>query len=107
MVTFLDGGSSIGTATVRGGVAAFTSSALALGSHTITTSYAGDGKFNGSTGSLTGNPQVVNKPNTTTAVISSQNPSASGQPVTFTATVSLVPKAAGTPTATVTFLGGV
>jgi hypothetical protein len=36
---------------------------MAAGNHTITTSYGGDGNFNGSTGSLTGNPQVVNKAN--------------------------------------------
>ncbi|HYL76326.1 MAG TPA: Ig-like domain repeat protein [Bryobacteraceae bacterium] len=105
-VTFLDGGSPIGTGTLSGGVATFSTSALAAGSHTITTSYGGDGSFNGSTGSLTGNPQVVNKANTTTAVNSSQNPSVFGQSVTFTATVSPVSPAVGTPTGTVTFLDG-
>jgi len=105
-VTFLDGGSPIGTGTLGGGVATFTTSALAPGSHTITASYGGDGSFNGSTGSLTGNPQVVNKANTATAVTSSQNPSVTGQPVTFTATVSAVPPGAGTPSGTVTFLDG-
>jgi hypothetical protein len=105
-VTFLDGGSPIGTGTLAGGVATFTTSALVTGNHTITTSYGGDGNFNGSTGSLTGNPQVVNKANTTTAVTSSSNPSALGQPVTFTATVSAVAPGAGTPTGTVTFLDG-
>jgi hypothetical protein len=105
-VTFLDGGSPIGTGTLSGGIATFTTSALAIGNHTITTSYGGDGNFNGSTGSLTGNPQVVNKANTTTTVTSSQNPSASGQSVTFTATVSAVAPGSGTPTGTVTFLDG-
>ncbi|HLZ00021.1 MAG TPA: Ig-like domain repeat protein [Candidatus Angelobacter sp.] len=105
-VTFLDGGSPIGTGTLSGGAATFTTSALALGNHTITTSYGGDGNFNGSTGSLTGNPQVVNKANTATAVTSSQNPSALGQSVTFTATVSAVAPGTGTPTGTVTFLDG-
>src|SRR6185312_3145939 len=45
--------------TLSGGIATFSTSALAVGNHTITTSYGGDGNFNGSTGSLTGNPQVV------------------------------------------------
>jgi hypothetical protein len=31
-----------------------------MGSHTITGSYSGDGNFNGSTGALKTNPQVVN-----------------------------------------------
>jgi hypothetical protein len=105
-VTFLDGGSPIGTGTLSGGLATFTISALAVGSHIITTSYGGDGNFNGSTGSLTGNPQVVNKTSTTTALTSSANPSVLGQSVTFTATVSPVVPGAGTATGTVTFLDG-
>ena len=105
-VTFLDGGSPIGTGTLSGGIASFTTSALAVGNHTLTTSYVGDGNFNANTGSLTRNPQVVNKPSSTTAVTSSQNPSTSGQSVTFTAAVSPVAPGAGTPTGTVTFLDG-
>src|SRR5262249_1308480 len=105
-VTFLDGGNSIGTGTLSGGVATFSTGALAVGNHTITTSYVGDSNFNGGTGSLTGSPQVVNKANTTTAVTSSVNPSAFGQSVTFTATVSAVAPGVGTPPGTVTFLDG-
>ncbi len=105
-VTFLDGGSPIGTGTLSGGIATFTTSALAVGNHTITTSYGGDSNFNGSTGSLTGNPQVVNKADTSTTVTSSVNPSVFGQSVTFTATVSAVAPGSGTPTGTVTFLDG-
>jgi hypothetical protein len=91
---------------LSGGVATFTTSALATGNHTITTSYGGDGNFNSSTGALTGNPQVVNKDNSTTVVISSQNPSVFGQSVTFTATVTANAPGAGTPTGTVTFKDG-
>jgi len=58
-VTFLDGGVPIGMGTLNGGVATFTASALAPGSHTITTSFPGNGNFNGGSGSLTGNPQLV------------------------------------------------
>lgn len=61
-MTFLDGGSPIGSAPLSGGSVTFTTPALAAGSHTITVSYGGDGNFNGSTGSLSGNPQVVNAP---------------------------------------------
>ena len=103
-VTFLDAGSPIGTGTLSGGSAAFASSALAVGNHTITTSYGGDGNFNGSTGSLTGNPQVVNKADTTTAVTSSSNPQSYGRSVTFTATVSASAPGTGVRTGTVTFL---
>ncbi|HET6930495.1 MAG TPA: Ig-like domain repeat protein [Candidatus Acidoferrum sp.] len=105
-VTFKDGGSSIGTGTLSGGVATFTTSSLPVGNHTITESYGGDGNFNTSTGSLTGNPQVVFKADTSTGVTSSLNPSVFGQSVTFTATVSPVAPGAGTPTGTVTFLDG-
>lgn len=105
-VTFLDGGSPIGTGALSGGLATFTTSALTVGSHTITTSYVGDGTFSGSTGPLTGSPEVVNQAISSTAVTSSQNPSGLGQPLTFTATVSAVTPGAGTPTGTVTFLDG-
>ncbi|MGD0735468.1 MAG: Ig-like domain repeat protein [Terracidiphilus sp.] len=105
-VTFLDGGTPIGTGTLTGGIATFTTSALAVGNHTITASYGGDGNFNGSTGSLTGNPQVVNKANSTTAATSALNPSIFGQPVTFTATIAPAAPGAGTATGTVTFLDG-
>jgi len=40
-------------------VATCTTSVLAPGSQTIITSYAGDGNFLGSAGSLIGNPQVI------------------------------------------------
>jgi Big-like domain-containing protein len=107
-ITFFDGGNTLGTGTLLGnGQAVFSTSNLALGNHTITTTYTGDANFNGSNGSLTGNPQVVNKGATTLSLTSSLNPSASGQSVTFTATVS--PTAFGTtatPGGTVTFLDG-
>ncbi|HEY6251346.1 MAG TPA: Ig-like domain repeat protein, partial [Candidatus Angelobacter sp.] len=105
-VTFLDGGSSIGTGTLNGGVATFANANLAVGSHTITASYVGDGNFIGSISSLTGNPQVVNNAKTTMLVTSSANPSVTGQTITFTATVSPVSPGAGSPGGTVTFLDG-
>ncbi len=105
-VTFSDGGSPIGSGTLIGGVATITTSALAVGNHTITTNYAGDMNFKGSTGALTGNPQVINKANTNTVVTSAPNPSAFGSPVTLTATVSLQVPGVGTPTGIVTFMDG-
>ena len=50
-VRFLDSGAQIGVATLSGGTARFTTSALALGSHTITASYGGDGNNAASTSS--------------------------------------------------------
>src|SRR5205823_4493894 len=55
----------------------------------------------GSSAALT---QVVNIATTTTALVSSANPSVFGQPVTLTATISS--SAAGAPTGTVTFNDG-
>jgi hypothetical protein len=44
-VTFLDGATTLGSAQLSGGKAAFTTSALSSGSHSITASYGGDGNF--------------------------------------------------------------
>lgn len=88
-----------------GGVATVTITYVGTISDTITATYAGDSNFNGSTGPLTGNPQVVNPAGTTTALISSQNPSTFNQAVTFTATVTKT-GGPGTPTGTVTFKDG-
>ena len=48
-VTFLDGGTAIGTGTIdSAGNASYTTSALAVGTHTMTASYAGQGAFTAS-----------------------------------------------------------
>lgn len=102
-VTFFNGAVSLGSATLAGGVAMFTTSALPVGGNNITAVYAGDSNFAGSTSSaLTQNVQVAS---TTTAVIgSSINPSVFGQSVTFTASVQAVAPGSGTPTGNVIFL---
>ncbi|MBN9082827.1 MAG: hypothetical protein BGP04_01380 [Rhizobiales bacterium 62-17] len=101
-VTFnVDGVNQAPVALNGSGQATFSSSTLAGGSHTITASYAGDSSFNASTSA--GLTQTVNKGGTTTAVTSGTNPSISGQGVTFTATVTAVAPATGTPTGNVTF----
>ena len=103
-VTFLDGGVSIGTGTLAGGTATFTTAALSLATHTITVSYSGDNNFQGSSSAALS--QTVNQGATSTTVTSSANPSVFGQSVTFTTTVAASAPAAGTPTGTVTFLDG-
>jgi hypothetical protein len=45
-VTFMDGVTQLGSGTVTGGAATFTTSSLAVGSHTIAAVYSGDGSFN-------------------------------------------------------------
>ena len=103
-MTFFADGTSIGTGTLgSNGQATFSTSTLAIGSHTITTTYGGDINFNGSNGTLNPNQQVISNIGTTpttTTLLSSQNPSSVGQPVTFTATVT---GNGGTPTGAVTF----
>jgi hypothetical protein len=104
-VTFLDGATTLGTGALNGsGVATFTTSALAVASHPITASYGGDVTFAVSTSPVVN--QVVNKASTAAALVSNINPSAFGQAVTFTATVTAVAPGTGTPTGTVTFLDG-
>jgi Bacterial Ig-like domain (group 3) len=101
-VTFKDGATTLGTGTLNGsGQATFSTSSLALGSHSITAVYSGDLVYNPSTSSTLS--QTVNQNNTTTTVGSTPNPGTFGASVTFTATVSSV---VGTPTGTVTFKDG-
>jgi uncharacterized repeat protein (TIGR01451 family) len=106
-VTFKDGATTLGTVPLSGATASFTTSSLAVGNHSITATYNGDGSFSPSTSpALT---QTVNPAGattaTTTTLASSVNPSNTGQPVTFTATVAPT-SGAGTPTGNVTFTDG-
>src|ERR1017187_2476945 len=98
VVTFFEGNSMLGSATLNGGVATLSVSALVVGSHSIMAVYNGDTNSNGSSASLT---LTVTVGATTVTLTSSQNPAALGAAVTFTATVS--PAAA---TGSVTFLDG-
>jgi N-acetylneuraminic acid mutarotase len=98
-VQFLDGTTSLGTATIAGGSASLAISSLAVGAHSITAVYSGDA--NHTTSTSTALAQTVNKVASSVALASSLNPSTAGQSVTFTATVS--PSSA---TGTVQFLDG-
>jgi uncharacterized repeat protein (TIGR01451 family) len=87
--------------TLAGGVATSTAiSSLAVGVHTVTATYSGDGTYRAATGTLT---QAVDAAASTVLVASSANPSVSGQPVHFTATVSAQAPGAGTPAGQVQF----
>ena len=99
-VVFASGGVTIGTRTLSGGSANFSTSTLGPGENTINANYSGDGSnFWPSTGTVI---QIVSGNQTsTTAVASGENPSAFGDTVTFTATVT---GSGGTPTGAVQFV---
>jgi len=113
-VQFKVGGSTLGSpvavtaaggGTYNGAASSIATTTLPVGAHVVTAEFTATGIFSSSTGTLIGG-QSVNSPTdiaTTTAVISSANPSIYGNSVTFTATVA---PASGTvvPTGTVQFL---
>lgn len=101
-VTFTVDGVTRTPVTLSSGTAAYTTPALSAGTHTVTASYSGDlANAASKSAALT---QTVKPAATTTMLASSANPSAFGQPVTFTAAVT---SATGvTPTGVVTFSDG-
>jgi hypothetical protein len=103
-VTFMDGATALGLATLSSGKASFKTSELAVGSQAIIAVYGGDINFVTSTSAVLN--QTVNQDVTATKVTSSANPSVFGQSVTFTATVKAASPGSGTPTGTVTFYDG-
>jgi len=104
LVTFDDGTTVLGTGTLNGGVATFSTSSLSVATHSITAVYGGDGNFTTSTSSALS--QAVNQDPTSTALSSSVNPSLYGQSVTFTATVTANAPGSGTPSGSVIFMDG-
>jgi uncharacterized protein (TIGR03437 family) len=89
------------------GVATFSLSTLALGSHTIQAAYTPAGNFSASSGSVTVTVAPPALPATSSVFLtSSANPTALGQAVTFTAAVSGQSPSSGFPTGTVQFSDG-
>jgi hypothetical protein len=101
-VQFFDGANSLGTATLSGGSASLTTATLAAGTHSITAAYGGDSNYSSSTSPALTQTVLEGTINTATALTSSLNPSAYGDQVTFTATISPSSGATGT----VTFMDG-
>ena len=96
-----------GVATLDGtGKATFSATALQAGSQVITATYSGDSTFTPSTGNDSASPEVVSQGNTSTVLKSFAQSPVFGQQVIFTAAVSAVAPAAGSPDGTVTFMDG-
>ena len=103
IVQFKVDGSNFGSpvSLINGTANSAATTTLAVGNHTVTAVYSGDGNYATSNGTLSGGQTV--KPvlkSTSTVVSSSLNPSVYGQSVTFTATIT---GAGGTPSGTVQF----
>ncbi|MDB4938657.1 MAG: hypothetical protein JWP87_5629, partial [Labilithrix sp.] len=102
--TFKDGATVLGSSAISAaGVATLSTSALSVGTHSITVDYSGDASFAGSTSPAVS--QVVNQDGASVAVTSSVNPSTFGSATIFTATVKSVDTGA-TPGGLVTFKDG-
>ena len=103
-VTFKDGTTTLGSATLAAGVASFTTTALTAASHSITANYGGDTVFAISSSSvLTQTVNAAGSQASQATLASSADPSNVGQTVTFTAGVT---GTGGNPTGTVTFRDG-
>ncbi len=98
-VTFKDGSTTLGTATLSAGVVTYAASFATAAVHNVTAVYGGDANNATSTSAVVA--ETVAARTTATVLSSAANPAAVGQSVTLTATVT------GTnPTGTVTFMDG-
>jgi hypothetical protein len=101
-VTFKDGATVLGTANVNSSsVATFSTSALAVGQHSIVASYSGDATNRAASSNLL--LQAVQTAGTSVTLISSANPSLANASLTLTSTVV---STGGMVTGTVTFHDG-
>jgi hypothetical protein len=101
-VKFLASGETIGSASIdSNGIASLTTTALPVGSYSLSAVYLGNTASFESTSPVL--DQIVNQAETMAAIISSRNPSVSGKLVTFTATIT---SQTLTPKGTVVFMSG-
>ncbi len=108
IVTLLDGGTVLGTGTLRvvhgSDETTFSTSSLPVGTDSITAVYSGGGGFAGSTSNTI--TEKVNKDSTCTTLASSTRSPGVGQSVTLTATVTVTAPGGGVPTGSVNFYDG-
>jgi hypothetical protein len=104
-VTFMGGGTVLGTATLDGtGTASVAVAFTSAGDHAVTAVYSGDGSSDASTSDVL--TETVTPAPTAVVLSPSVDTGMSGVPVDFTVTVSPVAPGAGTPTGTVTLFDG-
>jgi hypothetical protein len=103
-VTFIDGGTDLGTVTLDGsGQAALAESSLTAGTHTLVADYSGSASFQSSDSTLLS--QLVITQSSMAFLISTVNPATYGQAVVFVVTV-IAESGTATPTGSVTLLDG-
>jgi hypothetical protein len=103
-VTFMDGTTALGSATLDDGVARFSSNALAVGTHSITAVYSGDDEFLTSTSrALT---QTVAKARVVVALSPAPLTATANTPITFTINVTPANSGPVMPTGTITLTDG-
>lgn len=104
-ITFKDGSTTVGSGNLDvSGNATFSSSTLALGSHTITAVYSGDSNYSTSTSSPVS--QKVLSLSTTVFVSANPNPATIGQSVSLVVQVQGQTPSSPTPTGSITFMSG-
>ena len=103
-ITFKEGATVLGSASLSLGEAVLLNVRLPAGSHAITAEYGGDANHAGVTSlELT---LRVDPAATTTALTASPSPAVSGEPVALRATVAVVAPGTGTPAGQITFTEG-
>lgn len=102
-MTFYDGATIIGTGTISGGIATYTTTTLATGSHSVTASYGGDSNYSPAGSDVL--TEVITRTAATVTLTSTVNPSAYGETTTFTFTATGV-AGLGTPSGTVVISDG-
>jgi sugar lactone lactonase YvrE len=101
-VSFYDGTTLLGSGTLGLGVAVYSTSGLAVGTHSITAVYAGDNNFSTLTSSAL--TETITLVVTGITVTATPNPQYDGQPATLTASVAPAPT--GSPAGIVSFYSG-
>ena len=105
-VIFYDGTTQLGNATLATGQAAYATTSLTVGSHSVTAAYSGDANYAASTSSaLTITVVAPTKTASTTTLLASATQLTTGQ--TLTLSIGVAPQSgSGTPTGTVSILDG-